>query len=110
MGATIYRGSTPTLKFTPTNGMKVSDLGTPTIAIAQELVFLTPEPTVDTENNCVYVTLTEEESLKLVAGVECKVQEAWLLDNGKNVRFPVKTLQVAETLIQSLGSEETTGE
>lgn len=112
MSNVIYRGSTPTIRFRPTNGMNVSDLGTPTIAIAQDMVFLTPEAHVDVEDNSVYVTLTEEESLRLVAGAPCKVQEAWLLDDGRNVRFPIKELQVEETLIQSLApeSEETTGE
>ena len=110
MSLTIFRGSTATLKFTPTNGMSVSDLGTPTVAIVQQLVFLTPDVTVDTDHNCITVTLTEEESLQLVPGVETKVQQAWLLQDGSNIRFPVHKLTVEETLLQSLASEETTEE
>lgn len=102
----IYRGSTPTIKFKPTNGMRVSDLGTPSVAIVQQLVFLTPEVTVDTEDNSISVTLTEEESLMLVPGVETKIQQAWLLDDGSNIRFPVKQLEVAEGLMESLGSTQ----
>lgn len=110
MANIIYRGSTPTLKFTPTNGMQVSDLGTPTVAISQNLVFITPTITIDAANNCIKAKLTEEETLQLVAGVETKVQEAWLLPDGGNIRFPIKTLKVEDTLIQTLEPEETTEE
>ena len=102
MALKIYRGSTPTLKFTPTNGMSVSDLGTPVVAVVQQLVFLTPEVTVDTAHNCIKVQLTEEESLKLVADMETQVQEAWKTADGTIVRFPAKKIDVMETLMPSL--------
>lgn len=103
----IYRGSTPTLVFKPTNGMNVSDLGTPTVAVVQDLVFLTPTVEVDASNNRILAKLTEAETLRLVAGVETRVQQAWLLENGDNVRFPIKRIEVADTLIHTLESEET---
>ena len=107
MPLTIYRGSTPTIKFKPTNGMRVSDLGTPSVAIVQQLVFLSPEVTVDETDNSISVTLTEEESLMLVPGVETKIQQAWLLDDGSNIRFPVQEITVAEGLMESLESSNT---
>lgn len=105
MALVIYRGSTATLKFTPTNGMSVSELGTPTVAIVQNLVFLTPDVTINAADNSISVKLTEEESLRLVPDVETKVQEAWLLGDGSNIRFPTKKIKVAESLIESLATE-----
>lgn len=110
MANIIYRGSTPTLRFRPTNGMNVSDLGTPVVALAQELVYMELDPSVDPDDNSISVTLTEEQTLRLVAGVETKVQQAWVLPGGGNVRFPVKKIEVAESLIESLEPEETTEE
>lgn len=106
MAAVIYRGSTPTIRMSPLNGMNVSELGTPTIAISQELVYLDPEVEVDTENNRVSVTLTEQESLQLVAGVETRVQMMWANnEDGTVIRFPVHEVVVMESVTEELLDE-----
>lgn len=104
MAAVIYRGSTPTITFRPTNGMKVSDLGTPKVAIVQNLVYIEPETvTVDGASNSISVKLTEEDTLRLVPGVETNAQQVWKTEAGDIVRFPVHKLTVAETLMQEFG-------
>lgn len=105
MGTIIYRGSTPTIKFKPLNNVTVSDLGTPSIAIAQELVYLTPEVTVNTDENSISAKLTEEESLSLVEGVPTSAQQIWVQENGNIVRYPVHQLTVAETIMEEVNPE-----
>lgn len=106
MAITIYRGSTPTIKLTPTNGMSVSDLGTPKVAIVQDLVLISPEPTVSAVDNTVSVSLTEEETMRLVPGVVTKIQQVWEND-GNVIRFPVHEITVAETILDIVTPEET---
>lgn len=113
MGTVIYRGSTPTIKFKPLNNVKVSDLGTPTIAIVQELVYLSPEVVVDAEDNSISAKLTEEESLQLVEGVETSAQQVWKQESGNIIRYPVHQLSVAETIMEEVEPQpapEPTGE
>lgn len=109
MSIVIYRGSTPTIKLKPTNGMNVSSLGTPTVAIVQDLVLLTPEPTILAEDNAVSITLSEEETMRLVPGVVTKIQQVWHRE-GSVVRFPVHEVTVAETILDIVTPEETTEE
>ena len=107
MAAVIYRGSTCRIIFKPLDGINVSDLGEPSIAISQELAFLTPDPVVDTENNRVYADLTEEETLTLVDGAETKAQIAYVDTEAESViRFPVHDIRVESTLMWTLMEEE----
>ena len=103
--AVIYRGSTPILRFKPTNGMHVSELGTPVVAISQELVFISYEGeriSIDTEGNSISVRMDEADTLRLVAGVPTSVQEVWYDTDGNVVRFPVQTVTVSDTIIGSV--------
>lgn len=102
MAAVIYKGSTPTLRFKPTNGMHVSDLGTPTVAIVQAMVYLEPEVTVDATNNCITVHLSEDDTLQLVPGARTRAQQMWVSNTGNVVRFPEHEIEVASTLVQKL--------
>lgn len=107
MAAVIYRGSTCRIVFKPLGGINVSELGEPSIAISQELAFLTPDPVVDTENNRVYADLTEEETLTLVDGAETKAQIAYVDTEAETViRFPIHDIRVEPTLMWSLMEEE----
>lgn len=105
MGTTIYRGSTPVIKFKVLNDVTVSELGTPSIAIAQELVYLTPEVTVNAADNSITAKLTEDETLSLVEGVETSVQEIWQQADGTIIRYPVHALTVAETIMEEVNPE-----
>ena len=104
MGTVIYRGSTPTIKFKPLNGASVSELGTPAIAIAQELVYLNPEVTINADDNSISAKLTEEETLSMVKGVPTSAKQIWLQNNGGVVRYPVHKLTVAETVMEEFES------
>lgn len=103
MSSVIFRGSTPTLTFRPTNGMSVADLGTATVAIAQDNVYLEKtgaDVAVDTSGNTASVKLAEEETLRLVPGAVTKAQIVW--KNGDDVyRFPEHELSVASTLVET---------
>ena len=108
MAAVIYRGSTCRIKFRPLGDISVSDLGEPTIAIYQENNFLTPDNVVvDTENNCIYADLTEEDTILLSDGLETLCQAVYVDTNDNVIRFPTHTLDVRRTLLWRL-TEETT--
>lgn len=102
MAAVIYKGSTPTLRFKPTNGMHVSDLGTPTVAIVQAMVYLEPEVTVDTTNNCITVHLSEDDTLQLVPGARTRAQQMWVTSSDEVIRFPEHEIEVKSTLVHKL--------
>lgn len=107
MAAVIFRGSTPTLTFRPTNGMSVADLGTPTVAVAQDVSYLEKageDVVVDTEANTASVKFTEEETLSLVPDIETRAQIVWKTEDGDVFRFPEHSISVASTLM-----EEATG-
>jgi len=108
MSITIMRGSTPTIKMRPlTNDILVSDLGTPAVAITQDMVYLNPEVTVNTTDNYISFTLTEEETLQLVPGVSTYIQQIWKDENTGNViRFPLHELIVGDTLISAFDDTE----
>lgn len=102
MAVVIYRGSTPTIYISPTNGMQVSDLGEPTIAISQDIAFLTPDVTVDTANNRLVVTLTEDDTLSLTEGVETYLQAVYEVGDGTIIRFPMHPVTVVGTLMEEV--------
>lgn len=105
MATVIYRGSTPTIYIQPTNGMHVSELGEPSVAISQDLAFITPDVVVDTENNRLVVYLTEDETLMLTERVETQIQAVYEGENGQIYRFPVHNISVASTLFESITTE-----
>lgn len=105
MATVIYRGSTPTIYISPTNGMSVSDLGTPTVAISQDVEFLVPDVTVDSANNRLVVELTEEDTLSLTEGVETYIQAIYDDGNGSIIRFPMHPITVVGTLIEQVAEE-----
>lgn len=108
MAAVVYRGSTCRIKFRPLGDILVSELGEPTIAIYQENNFLTPDNiVVDTENNCIYADLTEEDTIVLSDGLETLCQAAYVDANDNVIRFPTHTLDVRRTLLWRLTEEET---
>lgn len=103
MATTIVRGSTCRISFTPLGGLDVTQLGTPAIAISQELTLLTPEVVVDAENNRIYSDLKEEDTIQLVEGVETRAQAMFADEGGQSVyRFPVHPITVESTLVAEL--------
>ncbi len=97
----MIRGSTPLIKVYFKTDLHVSDLGTPSIAISQDLVLLTPEVNIATDEGgpFVYCTLTEEESLLLTANRNAQVQLTWV--NGSSVvKGDVHQMFVNPTLIE----------
>lgn len=107
MGITIMRGSTPTIRMRPlTNDISVADLGTPSVAITQDMVYLNPDVDVDTTNNYISFTLTEDETLQLVAGVSTSIQQIWKDSNDNIIRFPIHELLVEDTLIAGFDDTE----
>ena len=112
MSSAIFRGSTPTLVFKPDNGMHVSDLGTPTVAVAQAVTFISYEGddiVIDTENNAIRVKMSEQDTLSLVPGVPTQVQQIWTTDESQVIRFPLHELTVMETLVENLYDMEVYG-
>lgn len=99
MATNIPRGGSCRICFYPQGGLDVSDLGTPQIGIYQELTFLTPEVVVDTDKNRIYADLTEEDTIRLVEGVQTQVQAVYLNDEDEIVyRFPVHYVTVTATV------------
>lgn len=107
MAEVIYRGSTPTIRMSPTNGMLVSDLGTPTLGISQELVFLNPEVTVNVSENYIQTTLTEAETLQLAENVETEIQQSWAKEDGTVIRFPVHKVEVRSSVVEEITAAQT---
>lgn len=95
----ITRGSTPTINMRPLNNILVSDLGEPAVAIVQDMVFINPDVTVDTANNCITFSLSEEDTMQLVAGIEANIQEIWKDQNDQIIRFPVHAIEIEDTLL-----------
>ena len=107
MSAVIVRGGTCRLIFRPEGGLNVNDLGTPSIAVEQELTFLTPEVIVDVPNNRIYADLTEEDTIQLVEGLTTRVQAVFTDDETEAVyRFPIHQVTVIETLFGQFFPEE----
>lgn len=112
MAAYIYSGGTPTLRFTPNNGIKVNDqsLGTPVIAVSQEGTFFSyegSELTVDTSANTVSVTMAEEDTILLSPGVATQAQLCFYNEaSGQTVRFPIHDITVLGSIIGSLVEKE----
>lgn len=109
MANVIFQGSTPIIKYTPINGMKVADLGEPSIFIEQPLVFIEIPPediTIDTNNNCIIAKLKEEDSLSLTGGIAANLQVCFVKDDDV-YRFPVVSLSVSETIVSRLTEEMT---
>ena len=93
MSAVLYRGSTCRIKFKPLLGLQVSDLGEPVIGIYQDNFYFSPENVVvDTDHNCIYADLTQEETLQLGEGLETTCQAAYLAQDGSVFRFPSPVL------------------
>lgn len=107
MSITIMRGSTPTIRMRPlTNDILVSDLGTPAVAITQDMVYLNPDVTVDSVNNYISFKLTEDETMSLVPGMATYIQQIWKNEtNGDVVRFPIHELIVEDTLLSIFDEE-----
>ena len=106
MMAAIYRGTTPTFKLTPT-GYNVSQLGTPSLVISQDMVFISldDEIVVDTVNNCVKAKLPVEESVRLVPGLTASIQ--LLFDDGTSaVAFAPHEFEVLESLVETVLPED----
>lgn len=106
MSTTIVRGGSCRIVFRPLNGVRVADLGTPSIGISQELTFLTPNVTLDVTNNRIYADLTEEDTMQLVENVETRAQAAFTNDSTEVVyRFPEHYITVVATVFDSFYSE-----
>ena len=89
----------------PQSDISVTDLGEPAVALTQDMVFINPDPVIDTVNNCISVTLTEEETLRFMAGIPVDIQQIWKTDNDEIVRFPVHQLSVEDTIIAEFDDE-----
>lgn len=99
MSTVITRGSTTVIVLRPPSGLSVSELGEPAVGIIQDTIFLNPEVTVDTTNNCISVTLSEEDTLQLLPGIDVSIQQIWKTGNDEIVRFPIHILTVNDTLL-----------
>lgn len=104
--AAIQRGASCRLKFNVLTDVDLTTLGDPAVAISQEYVFLTFEDdqiTVDNANHCVYVDMSEAETMALAENAETKCQMAFSdPETERVVRFPVHTISVQATLMDTL--------
>ena len=95
--------------------MSLASLGEPHVAISQELAFVTPSDdqiSVDEQNRCVNVDLTEADTMALAENVRTQCQIAFVYEDDnvepgeepiqKVTRFPVHEISVATTLMGSL--------
>lgn len=105
MGTVIYRGSTPTIYISPSNGMNVNELGEPYVSISQDLTYIPLDVEKDVANNRLVCTLSEEDSLELVEGVDTYIQAVYDFGDGNVVRFPIHRLTVLPTLMENISFE-----
>lgn len=100
MAVNIVRGGTCRIVFKPLGGLNVADLGTPEIAISQDITYVSPDNVVvDVANNRVYADLTEAQTMQLVDGAETKTQVVFTNEETQDIyRFPIHNLTVSETL------------
>lgn len=98
--AGFYRGSTPTFKLT-VNGANIRNLGTPTVVLTQDLVFVELEPAVNATGNYITATLPYADSLRFVPGVKASLQAVWTDDDSHlAVPFPAHELDVFQTHVE----------
>lgn len=108
----MYRGSTPTFRLAISNDVDMSELGTPTMVISQDLVMisLTDDIVVDAESHYIEAKLPVEQSLRLVPGIKAEIQQAWYSEDGSVISFPAHEFTVlpmlAETIIPDEEEEE----
>lgn len=98
----FYRGSTPTIRLKPLGGLRVSDLGTPTVAMTQNLVYFSvsdEDIEIDTASNSISFKLPYQDSLRFVADVPTRLQQVWQKDDGSTVVFPVHEIEVYDTIV-----------
>jgi len=79
----MIRGETPTFKVYLPSSTTITALGTPTVAVAQNMVLIEPTATTGTDTNGQYVSfsLTEAQSLSLVSGKNAFFQVTWKKNN-----------------------------
>lgn len=97
--AYIRRGDPCRLRYTVTNGMDISELGTPTAAFVQNLSTVLVDSskiTVDSDTNSVVIELSGEETTPLVDGFECRFQIAFSKDSENILRFPIEYVDILE--------------
>lgn len=106
MAAEIQRGSCCRLKFAIMNDVDLDDLGQPDVAIAQDIAYISPENdqiTVDKANRCVYVDLTEDDTMALAENTATRCQLVFAnSDTNQVIRFPIHNLTVASTLLDNI--------
>lgn len=105
----ITRGETPTFKVYLPSSATISALGTPHVAVAQNLVLMEPTATTGTDSNGSYVTfkLSETESLNLVSGQNAFFQVTWKKTSGNQttiVKGAMHRFWVSDSLIEEVGS------
>lgn len=112
MAAYIYAGGTPIIRFTPMNGVLVTDasLGTPVIAVTQGELLLTYEDealTIDPGTNSISAQMSEEDTITMVDGVPAQAQLAFYnTETGMVTRFPIHEIAVLQSILGGLVTEE----
>lgn len=100
----MTRGETPTFKIYIPSSTTRNDLGTPHVAIAQNLTLIEPTATTGEDDQGEYATftLTEAQSLRLVSGQNAFMQITW--KNGSVVRKgKMLSFWVRDSLIEEVG-------
>ena len=102
MSTKIIRGGTCRISFYPRNGLRVIAMGTPSIGIRQDNVFLIPSVTIDNAKNRIYADLTEADTIQLVENVQTQAQAVFTNDETEVVyRFPIHELTVEESVFEN---------
>ncbi len=99
----MIRGTTDRIQVYFKTDVEVEDLGTPSIAISQNLILIEPETFIaqDDVGPFVYCDLTEAESLSLVAGTFAQVQVTWSKD-AQVIKGRAHKLKIEPSLIEEV--------
>jgi hypothetical protein len=99
------RGTTPTLKLKLPEKFDLelakSVYATFTLVNGEAIIKDSIDGSVTVEKNIAQVTLTQEETFKMVLG-KIKVQLNWMYDDGKRWATKVKTVDVTEQLLKEI--------
>lgn len=97
--AYIRRGDPCRLKYVVTNGMDISQMGTPTAVLMQNLSTVLIDAskiTIDTTENAAVIELSAEDTIPLIDGFDCEFQIAFSKDSENILRFPRESVDILE--------------
>ena len=96
----MIRGTTPTLQFTISSNITMSDIQEMWLTFAQfgKVIISKTMKDMSIDNGVVTVTLTQDETLKLKSGRQTNMQLRLLLNDGTALASGVKRFSIGDVL------------